>query len=506
MLGDGYSQPIAPNVSLSFQRRLGSDGLEGVTIRDGRFGDAIKFVFAEHADFLRPAEIGGQPALLLHRGSYRTLDATGDVSPPVDFDELIFAISEPSGLSRARGWRGHYEEHIWRLLDPPAEVSADPDSRATWLAEGRRRIVLPLLCPSLAIFALGTVLACGQRRQDTETLRLPYAVGGVCAWYGSLIAADAVAGGSSLVTLTYYGLAILPAAAGLLMLAWGSSGWRRGAMRLIARLLFPRLQRPRRGSCAPRQREMSGFDFPRFAMVSPMDPTLRSVGTLPLRWLVHAIDAVLRRILVITEIESDTDSVFRVKVGRAEREILLSDGTRVRPGDTVLELHLWNEKLEPASGERSELGWAVRLRRQFLTSLQRLATHVQRDPKLRAVRAIYMQPAIERQKPPGSIERMLPKVGFEPVRAAAPAPGLVYRFLENAWLWLLTWAHNPQALRGRHFDRTRRGFWISRSKFLARYAGAFVVQREPAGADLPAAVRVAMREKSAALSVEGGAE
>lgn len=237
-----------------------------------------------------------------------------------------------------------------------------------------------------------------------------------------------------------------------------------------------------------------------------MEPTRRSARARPLRWPVHAIDAVLRRVLAIREIESETESLFRIKLGRAGREVLLSDGTRVREGDMVLELHLWNEKLEPGPGEHSELGWAVRFRRQVLASLHRLAIHVERDQQLRAVRAIHMQPAIESRKPPGPIERMLPKVGFEPIASAAPAPGRVYRFLENAWLWLLTWAHNPRALRGRHFDRTRRGFWISRSQFLARYAAAFVVQREAAAAHRPSIAAVAAREKSAALPVEGGAE
>jgi len=241
-------------------------------------------------------------------------------------------------------------------------------------------------------------------------------------------------------------------------------------------------------------------------MISPMDATPRSLRSRPLRWVVHVIDAVLRRILAITEIESETDSLFRIKLGRAERELSLSDGTRLRPGDTVLELHLWNEKLEPASGAHSELGWAVRFRRQVLSSLRKLAIHLQRDQRLASVRAIHMQPAIERRISGGSIERMLPKVGFEPLAAEAPAPGHVYRFLENAWLWLLTWAHNPRALRGRQFDRMRRGFWISRSQFLGRYAAGFVEQRAQGAVERPAAVVAVARQASEALQVEGSAE
>jgi len=233
---------------------------------------------------------------------------------------------------------------------------------------------------------------------------------------------------------------------------------------------------------------------------------LRTVGTRPLRYLVHVIDAALRRILAITEIESETASVFRIKLGSAEREILLSDGTRVRPGDTVLELHLWNERLEPAPCAHAELGWAVRFRRRFLASLHRLAIHLQRDQNLAAVRAILMQPALERERPEGAIERMLPKLGFEPLPGAAPARGRLYSFLENAWLWLLTWAHNPRALRGRQFDRTRRGFWISRSELLARHGGGFPERVANLSAERPIAVVADAREAPAMLQVEGGAE
>jgi len=321
--------------------------------------------------------------------------------------------------------------------------------------------------------------------------------------YGLLIAVDAVAGRSTTVTSGYYGLAILPALAGFMMATWVSRVRQANSSRPIAQFRVVSVDRAR---CGFRLGGISGFRITRFGMISRMGLMLKSVGSRPLRFLVHVIDAALRRVLAITEIEAETESVFRIKLGSAEREILLSDGTRVRRGDAVLELHLWNEKLEPVPSERSELGWAVRFRQHFLASLHRLAIHLQRDPNLAAVRAIHMQPAIERKRPAGAIERMLPKVGFEPIPPVAPGPGRLYRFLENAWLWLLTWAHNPRALRGRQFDRTRRGFWISRSQLLARHGAAFPERLPTAGADRPVPVVPAMREAPVMLRVEGGAE
>jgi hypothetical protein len=189
-----------------------------------------------------------------------------------------------------------------------------------------------------------------------------------------------------------------------------------------------------------------------------------------LEWLVGATDVALRRLYGVTEFESEREGLLRIERCKAERGLMLSDGTRVRRGDAVIELHLWNEHLPPASGSGADFAWAVRVRRQALASLHRLAVHIRADRRLDGVRALRMQPAIARRKPAGALARLLLRTGFEPVGGAARARGRILRWLDSAWLWLLTWMHNPAALRGRHFDRSRHDFWMSRQSFLRRYA------------------------------------
>lgn len=205
-------------------------------------------------------------------------------------------------------------------------------------------------------------------------------------------------------------------------------------------------------------------------MIRVMGPVRASISGRCLRWLVGITDTVLRRIRGVTEFESAREGILRIELGHAERDIRLSDSTRLDPGDMVIELHLWNEQLLHVPLTGVNFGWAVRIRRQALSSLRRLALYIQQDRGLDDVRAIRMKPALASRRPSSALSRLLLKIGFEPVTAAAPAHGSLLGFLDNLWLWLLTWAHNPLTLKGRRFSRTRREFWISRERFLALYA------------------------------------
>ncbi|HXZ00714.1 MAG TPA: hypothetical protein VEI03_11985 [Stellaceae bacterium] len=193
------------------------------------------------------------------------------------------------------------------------------------------------------------------------------------------------------------------------------------------------------------------------------------------------IDGILRRLRGIIEFEAHAGGLFRIELGRAGREFFLSDGTHLHRGDVVIELHLWNEHVLPAPLGGIDFGWAVRLRRQTLATLGRLALHLREDPRLAEAQAIRMQPAAAAGwRPDGALARVLLKIGFEPVEEAAPEERSLHRFLDDLWLWLLTWSHNPRVLKGRRFRRKRRAFWISRRRFLALYAEG---RSPPANAD-----------------------
>lgn len=229
-------------------------------------------------------------------------------------------------------------------------------------------------------------------------------------------------------------------------------------------------------------------------MLSAMGATRASIRSRCIRWLIGAADAALRGIHGVTEFESEAEGLLRVKIGRADREVHLSDGTHIHPGDAVMEIHLWNEQLLPVPGSGRNLGWTMRIRRRGFASLRRLALHIREDRRLEDIRALCMNPALASRRPLSALTRLLLRIGFEPVTSARPAPGYVLRFLDNIWLWLLTWAHNPEALRGRWFNHTRCEFWISRARFIALYS-------DGTGSTVPVAKRDRSRDAVAAPEV-----
>lgn len=225
-----------------------------------------------------------------------------------------------------------------------------------------------------------------------------------------------------------------------------------------------------------------------------MGPPRASIPGRCLRRLVDTTDRILRRLHGIIEFEAQRDGLFRIEFGRVEREIFLSDGTHLDRGEAVIELHLWNEQILPAPEGGADLAWAVRIRRQTLASLRRLALHLREDGRLSTVQAIRMQPAAPGWRPDNSFARVLMKIGFEPVEEAAQDEGGLHRFLDDLWLWLLAWSHNPRILRGRQFRRKRRTFWISRRRFLALYVES---RGSPANAGRPDDIPDTAPKKSA---------
>jgi len=204
------------------------------------------------------------------------------------------------------------------------------------------------------------------------------------------------------------------------------------------------------------------------------------LSTRMLQQIIGGIDAVVRRRTGVVEFEHGTDALLRIGMGSAKRDIKLSDGTQLRSGDPVLELHLWNEHLPRLPAGGPTLRWAVTARRQVTQSLRRLAAHLQAAPELREIGALHIKPAFGSRNVARNLNWIVARHGFESVanhRASAPAVD-VHRWLDSLWMWLLTWAFNPRSLRGRRFWRTRQEYWISRARFIALYGAPSETVRE----------------------------
>jgi hypothetical protein len=206
------------------------------------------------------------------------------------------------------------------------------------------------------------------------------------------------------------------------------------------------------------------------------------LSTRMLRKLIRGVDACLRRGIGIIEFEQGEDALLRIGTSRAEREMRLSDGTRLQLGDLLLELHFWNEHLMTVPSGGQTLRWAVSARRQAVRSLHRLAAHLQTAPDLREVKALRIRPAFAGRNLARNLNWIVAKHGFEAAADCAERAAVsgAYRWLDSLWLWLLTWTFNPRSLRGRGFRRTRQEFWMSRGRFIGLYGRPREAAREQA--------------------------
>jgi len=105
------------------------------------------------------------------------------------------------------------------------------------------------------------------------------------------------------------------------------------------------------------------------------------------RSAVRGIDAVVRRLQGIHEYSGDPDCLLRLSLVRSRRRAVLVDGTEIREGHVIGDLHLWNERIPKMPPQGPTLSWAVTLRRRLERSLELLAQAVECDERYRTVRA-----------------------------------------------------------------------------------------------------------------------
>jgi ceramide glucosyltransferase len=202
----------------------------------------------------------------------------------------------------------------------------------------------------------------------------------------------------------------------------------------------------------------------------------------PMRDIVHAIDALLRHLYGIREFCHHPDCMFRLSTSQSEEDVTLADGTRIRRGERIGEIHLWNEFMPRMPEEGPDLAWARSFQRQLSFSLTRLAAHIQTNPQYRDIQAFRADNSFMGQYDLGPLERKVGRFGFEVVDDDGPS-GLWERFgefWENVYAWALVWAYNPGGLKGSgSWKLHRRHLWLSRATLLHKYGAAAAQDLDP---------------------------
>jgi YkoP domain len=190
--------------------------------------------------------------------------------------------------------------------------------------------------------------------------------------------------------------------------------------------------------------------------------------------LLEVIDRRLRERHGVTEYSRSADCMLRIQIIRSNNELRLSDGTRIRGGDRVVDLHLWNEHIPVVRKGGATLAWGRRMSRGVEFSLRELAKYLTARRDLDDVAAIRANMTFGSGDQCDQSARMSERYGFEraPARPLPSLRGRLHRFGENILISLMVIARNSPAFRLASLRRERTLVYLSRRKLQSRFGGA----------------------------------
>ena len=221
MLKEGSFNPVTPGVSLSFRRWQGDSVIDDVTIYDSRIPDTFKLIRAESGHFV-PSARGD--VLELQNGTFTRLSDASDISGPFKFDHLVMPLGHAriDASSRDKTW---FEQQIWRLLNPPANVEPNSPDWRGWVSEGHQRIITPLLCLNYVLLSLGFILRTPPTRRSA-TYRLAGIAATLVLLHISMVIVHSMVLRNYHLLFVFYLFAIVPAAIGVALLWRGNRNLR----------------------------------------------------------------------------------------------------------------------------------------------------------------------------------------------------------------------------------------------------------------------------------------
>jgi YkoP domain len=187
--------------------------------------------------------------------------------------------------------------------------------------------------------------------------------------------------------------------------------------------------------------------------------------------IIERIDARLRAREGVYEYSASPDCIFRIQVTDSREAIKLSDGTQLRPGDQIINLHLWNEQLPIVPKNGATLSWARRMSQAVQSSLRELALYLIARPDLTSVVALRANMSFGSAEQSEQITRIAARYGFEAAGPAEPATmaGRLHRYGENVLISLMVIARNTAAFRFQSLRRNRTPVYMSRRKLESRF-------------------------------------
>ncbi len=184
---------------------------------------------------------------------------------------------------------------------------------------------------------------------------------------------------------------------------------------------------------------------------------------------IQGIDWILRRYYGVYPFTDREGCILRLAWGRSREERQLSDGTRIQPGDPLVHLHLWNERLRDLPQDRGSLGWGRQLMRMMVSSLSMLAAHLNEIEGGPSVVALSGESGLLTDLRAAKVVAI--PLGFDVVLKEPPGLRVWRRaFWDNFYSYLLLWAFGPASMRGKRLASLNRVvIWMSRERLFERY-------------------------------------
>ncbi len=192
-----------------------------------------------------------------------------------------------------------------------------------------------------------------------------------------------------------------------------------------------------------------------------------------LKKVIRGVDHVILRLNHIEPYAEEEKCMFRLSLGRAKHELVLSDGTRLRRGDPIAELHLWNEHVPPIPEEGAGMGWALDFYRRVVHSLRLLAAYLEDEPDLVHIRAIGSEFSFGARYDQAGFSASAERLGFDTISQGKP--NQLWERFKRFWVrWYaiaLMWAYNPNSFRHGNLPSARRDqLWMSREVLVRKYS------------------------------------
>jgi hypothetical protein len=188
--------------------------------------------------------------------------------------------------------------------------------------------------------------------------------------------------------------------------------------------------------------------------------------------LVPGIDWILRRLNGIFEFDQDERCILRLSLKTCKLDTILSDGTLIRKGEPIGELHFWNEHIPPIPKNGAELSWALAFHRRIVHSFRSLSEFVSSEPAFSRVKAFHGTPPFGGRFGDAQVADMAQRWGFEIIEKPAPSGMLerFYQFGDSFYAWGLMLAFNPGSLHDKRMaDLHRNQWWITRRSLFDHY-------------------------------------